>query len=162
MVGNDFTGPDGAIRGVDAGGLPWVVDDAEVKLDGDGKLKVEVEVEGLVIADDESVPADLRETNPVPEFRAILSCLTPDGSVHQTENIRTATFPASEDGNAEIEDTLDLPRCVLGSHRLRGWAGGDTGAGCLVRGDLGLRTGSGPDVSTPRLPSGPTVGVSRE
>lgn len=111
MTGNDLTGSDGAIRGVDAGGLPWVVDDAEAKLDGDGALTVEVE--GLVLADVESVPENLRETNPGPEFRAIVSCLTPDGSAHLTENRRTVTFPASEDGDSEIEDDLDLPETCL-------------------------------------------------
>lgn len=109
MVGNDLTGADGAIRGVDAGGLPWVVDEAEAKLDEGGTLKVEVE--GLVLADEPSVPEDLRLTNPVPQFRAILSCLSPDaGSV---DDVRTGTFEANEEGDSEIEETLSVPEPCL-------------------------------------------------
>lgn len=111
MVGNTLTGGDGAIRGIDAGGLPWVVDDAEAKLDADDRLKVEVE--GLVLADDPSVPESLRETNPVPEFRAIVSCLTLDGGAHAVANVQTDTYPATSGGDAEIEEMVDLPEPCL-------------------------------------------------
>lgn len=111
MVGNTLTGSDGAIRGIDAGGLPWVVDEATAELTGDDRL--EVEVEGLVLADDPAVPDDLRETNPVPQFRAILSCLTLDGDGRVTENVRTDTAPATEEGDFEIEETVDVPEPCL-------------------------------------------------
>lgn len=104
MVGNTLTGADGAIRGVDAGGLPWVLDEAEAKLDEDGTLKVEVA--GLVI-DPDVDDDDLAGRNPVPQFRAILSCLSPDAG--GVENVRTGTFEASEDGGSEIEETIDVP-----------------------------------------------------
>lgn len=110
MVGNQgpFVGSDGAIRDVAAGGLPWVVDEAEAKLDDDGRLKVEVQ--GLVLdPDDERVPDDLAGTNPVPEFKAIVSCLTFEGDTREMVNAATDTVPASEDGDAEIEEELDLP-----------------------------------------------------
>lgn len=113
MVGNDLTGSDGAIRGVDAGGAPWVLDEAEVKLDADGHLKVEVE--GLVL-DPDTVPTPPDGpggTNPIPEFRAILSCLAPDSNDQVVESIRTSTFEANEDGDSEIEEEVDIPNPCL-------------------------------------------------
>lgn len=113
MTGNDLTDSGGAIRGIDPGGAPWVIDEAEAKLDADGHLKVEVE--GLVL-DPEVVPTPPDGpggTNPIPEFRAIVSCLTPGEEEHMVKNMGTGTFPASEDGDSEIEDTLDLPEACL-------------------------------------------------
>ena len=109
MVGNQgpFVGEAGAIREVPAGGLPWVVDEAEAKFDGD---RLTVEVEGLVLdPDDERVPDDLAGTNPVSEFKAILSCLTFQDETRTTINTPTDTVSASEQGDAEIEAELDLP-----------------------------------------------------
>lgn len=105
MAGNDLTGSAGAIRGVDAGGLPWVVDDARARLKADGEL--DVRVEGLIIDPDADHAA--AGTNPVPQFRAIVSCLSPDGSGHVVETVRTETFTASEAGDARIEAELDVP-----------------------------------------------------
>jgi len=104
MVGNDLTGSDGSIRGVDAGGFPWVVDDGRAKLYDDGTLKVRVR--GLVIDPDVGNDA-VAGRNPVPQFRAIVSCLSPDAGT--VENVRTGTFPASESGDARIEETLEVP-----------------------------------------------------
>lgn len=109
MVGNTLTGANGRIREIDAGGLPWVVDEAEVKLDEDGALKAEVE--GLVIDPDADHPA--AGTNPVPEFRAILSTLTLDGDGHVIENVRTGTYAASEEGDSTIEEMVDAPEPSL-------------------------------------------------
>lgn len=108
MVGNDLTTSDGAIRGINPGGAPWVIDAAEVKL-ADSQLKVEVE--GLVL-DPEVVPTPPDGpggTNPIPEFRAIVSCLTMGEGNHVIENVRTGTFPATDEGDSEIEDTVELP-----------------------------------------------------
>lgn len=109
MVGNDLTGTDGAIRGIEAGGAPWVIDSAEAKLD-DGTLKVEVE--GLVL-DPAVVPDPKGGTNPIGEFRAILSCLTPMGDDYAVMNVRTDTAPASVEGDFEIEETVDMPDSCL-------------------------------------------------
>lgn len=111
MVGNTLTGADGAIRGVNAGGLPWVVDEAEVKFEEGGRLKAEVE--GLVLADDPSVPESLRGTNPVPAFRAIASCLTLTDGMHQVANVQTDTAPATSGGDWEIEEMISLPEPCL-------------------------------------------------
>src|SRR6478672_10746596 len=73
-VSEPYTGRTNAIRGVQGGGLPWVIGDASADLRADGRLHVEVE--GLVLARRAPVPANLQGTNPVPQFGAIVSCLT--------------------------------------------------------------------------------------
>jgi hypothetical protein len=112
MVGvvDPFTGSAHPIRGVSGGGLPWELDRARGVLDADGRL--EVRVEGLVLARRAPVPPALQGTNPITEFRAVVSCLTP-ASPDVGELITTATVPASLDGNARISTRLDLPEpCV--------------------------------------------------
>ena len=115
MVGvpRPYTGATNAIRGVPGGGLPWVVDEAKGELAVDGRI--EVEVEGLVLdPDDPQVPAELAGTNPIPNFKAIVSCLsTPDGAAATTVNVETGLFPATATGESKIEDTVDLPEpCI--------------------------------------------------
>lgn len=93
------------LRGVPGGGAPWVISSGEGSLDTDGNL--EVQVTGLVLAP--SVPV-VGGTNPVPNFTAIVSCLNGDGT---TTNVSTGNFPASRDGNSEIEAHIALPNpCV--------------------------------------------------
>lgn len=110
MRGNQgpFVGEDGAIRDVSAGGLPWVVDEAEARLDEDFDLKVEVE--GLVLdPDDERVPESLRGTNPVPQFRAILSCMTFSDGMRKVMNVQTDPVDATTEGDARIEAMIAPP-----------------------------------------------------
>ena len=90
------------IRGVPGGGAPWVISAGQGSLDTDGNLGVQVT--GLVLAP--SVPAPLGGTNPVPNFKGIVSCLNSDGT---TTNVSTGAFPASSDGNAEIQAKVELP-----------------------------------------------------
>ena len=106
-VSEPFTGAANAIRDVAGGGLPWEIDKAKGALRSDGRL--EVEVEGLVLARRAPVPEALRGTNPVPSFKAIVSCLTTSGGVATTVNVSTGLVPASSDGDAEIEASLVLP-----------------------------------------------------
>ena len=110
MVGVDgpFVGTANPIRGINGGGLPWVLDNAEVDLDRDGKL--EVEVEGLIIPTVEGFG-----NNPVPFFRAIVSCLSVDAG----GNVVTANIMTTNDaevmegdplnGDAKIEEDVELP-----------------------------------------------------
>ena len=101
-----FTGSAHPIRGVSGGGLPWELDRARGRLDANGNLSVRVD--GLVLARRAPVPPALQGTNPIPEFRAIVSCLTP-ASPDVGELTRTATVPASSDGDARIKAHLSLP-----------------------------------------------------
>src|SRR5437660_182101 len=72
-----FIGAAGAIRGVNAAPLPWAVRSIEGELETNGQL--DIDVDGLVLANDPAVPANLRGTNPVPSFAAVVSCLTAAG-----------------------------------------------------------------------------------
>ena len=111
MVGNPqaFTGAQNPIRGVNGGGLPWVIGSSHGELKVDGKL--EITVQGLVFAAGPNIGR-----NTVANFRAIVSCLKSDGSV---QNILTEPFPATlgaaseGGGNARIETTVALPKpCI--------------------------------------------------
>ena len=104
-----FTGAANPVRGVNGGGLPWVIrtGKGEVKADG----RIEVKVRGLVLADDPAVlPASRRLTNPVPNFRVVVSCLTVDATgAATTVNASTGDFPATVTGDAEVEAAVELP-----------------------------------------------------
>lgn len=111
MVGvpSALTGIKAPIRGINGGGIPWMISSASGELTASGHL--EIEVEGLVLA--AGANAGL---NPVASFRATVSCLTSDGSV---KNTTTDLFPATTGpaslggGNAEIEADLSLPQpCI--------------------------------------------------
>lgn len=105
-VSGQFVGAAGTpIRGLHGGGLPWVITRGEGEVDSAGN--VEVEVRGLVLANTPQVPAAVRLTNPIPNFRAVVSCL--DASSNAV-NVSTGLFPASPQGNADIEATVQLPR----------------------------------------------------
>lgn len=112
MVGvpRPFTGSTHAIRGIAGGGAPWVVDEAEARLDVDGELRIEVE--GLVLDPDDPVVIGfgLAGVNPVPFFRGALSCLSVDASgAAVTVNLFTDLFPATTGlgaGDSEIREEL--------------------------------------------------------
>lgn len=109
MAGNQgpFVGEAGAIRGVPAGGLPWTLEEGSAELRRDD---LEVEVEGLVLdPDDDRVPEDLAGTNPVPSFKAVLSCLTFEDSERRVENVETDPVETDEEGDAKIEAEVDVP-----------------------------------------------------
>jgi hypothetical protein len=109
-VTGPFVGAAHPVRGVSGGGLPWELDRARGELRRDGRL--DVRVDGLVLAHDPAVPANLQGTNPIPQFRAIVSCLTPDAP-DQGVTIATDPVPASADGDARIRTRIALPqKCV--------------------------------------------------
>jgi hypothetical protein len=112
MVGvpRPYTGAVNAIRGVPGGGLPWVIEfgKGKVSLDGD----VDVLVMGLVIDpnDPAAIAAGRGGTNPSPTFKAIVSCLSKDGTgAPTTVLVSTGLFPADAEGNAHINDNVALP-----------------------------------------------------
>ena len=105
-----FTGSAHPVRGVNGGGLPWQLEAAQGKLRSDGRLNVKVE--GLVLAERDPVPPAMQGTNPIPQFRAIVSCLTPD-SPDTGENVMTDPVPAPPDGDARIDTRVELPEpCI--------------------------------------------------
>jgi hypothetical protein len=106
-VSEPYTGAANAIRGVPGGGLPWEIDAGSADLRASGRLRVEVE--GLVLARRAPVPAALQGTNPIAQFKAIVSCLTTTDGAATTANVSTPLVPASATGDAEIDATVDLP-----------------------------------------------------
>jgi hypothetical protein len=114
MFGNHapFIGSAGAVRGVPAASLPWMIRSVHGHLARHGELTIDVD--GLVLANDPSVPPGLRGTNPLPFFAAIVSCRTDSHGVVATDNLMTANFPATmPGGNAHIDQKLTLPQpCV--------------------------------------------------
>lgn len=106
-VSEPFTGSANAIRGVPGGGFPWEVDSASADLRADGRLHVEVE--GLVLARRAPVPANLQGTNPITQFKAIVSCMSVSGGVASVANVSSPLVPASSTGDAEIDAAIDLP-----------------------------------------------------
>jgi hypothetical protein len=106
-VTEPYTGTANPIRGVPGGGLPWEIEDAEGKLGANGRLRIDVE--GLVLARRDPVPANLQGTNPIPNFKAIVSCQTVTGGAATTTNVETGLVPASGDGDATINTFVELP-----------------------------------------------------
>ena len=108
LVGNSgpFVGSANPIRGINAGGLPWVITAGSGELQANGQL--EVDVRGLVLAS-----GPLAGTNPVPNFEAIVSCLSINNGSPTTVNVSTGLFPATTTGNAHIETQVTLPSPCL-------------------------------------------------
>jgi hypothetical protein len=102
-----FIGAGGAIRGITAAPLPWAVRSLRGELDSNGQLRVDVD--RLVLANDPAVPANLRGTNPVPAFAAIVSCETATNGKVAVANVTTGNFPATPAGNAVIRQRIALP-----------------------------------------------------
>jgi hypothetical protein len=104
-----FIGAAGTIRGVAAAGLPWSIGSIHGDLDVSGQLTVHIR--HLALADDPAVPANLRGTNPVPFFAAIVSCETSVGGKVTVSNVTSANFAATmPEGNAFIHQRLSLPK----------------------------------------------------
>lgn len=103
-----YTGTTNPIRGIPGAGLPWTIGSAQGELKADGRL--EIEVNGLVLAQDPAVPVALQLTNPLPSFRAAVSCLSIDSNkMPSTVNVSTDAFPATPSGDSSIETTVSLP-----------------------------------------------------
>jgi hypothetical protein len=111
MVGipQAFTGTQQPIRGIDGGGLPWVLTSANGVLTSNGHLVLNIN--GLVFAAGPNAGS-----NTIPAFGVIVSCLTADGS---PANIFVGTFPAttgsalSGGGDAHIHANVDLPQSCI-------------------------------------------------
>jgi hypothetical protein len=111
-VSGPFVGATNPIRGINGGGLPWIIARGGGELNASGHL--EVHVRGLVLAETPPVPPALRGTNPVPSFRAVVSCLSIDGGgAMTTVTLSTDTFRATPTGDAHLEATVALPSPCL-------------------------------------------------
>jgi hypothetical protein len=114
MVGVDgsFVGSD-AIRGVVGGALPWMVGRARGSLSASGQLQIDVR--GLVLTNDPSVPAAQVGTNPEAMFRGLVSCVSDasGGGGIVTVNVMTDPFPATPTGNSQINGSVKLPAQCL-------------------------------------------------
>jgi hypothetical protein len=84
-------------RGLKPGGAPWVISTGSGEVDRQGHLSVRVT--GLII------PVLSPPRNPVPNFSATVSCITPHGVV----NVTTGPFPANAAGDSTINATVVLP-----------------------------------------------------
>ncbi len=116
MVGvpRPYTGATNAVRGVPGGGLPWIVDFGRVKISPHGD--VDVQVRGLVFdpADQAVMDAGLAGINTIPNFRAIVSCLSKDSDGNSmVVNVQTGLYPADDAGNAHIKEQVAIPEpCI--------------------------------------------------
>jgi hypothetical protein len=89
------------IRGYLGPDSPWFIRSVQGSLKSNGALTVTVS--GLVLPDG---------TNPVPFFRAALSCQSPTDST-KGKLFFTKTFPADTKGNSNIVGTVSLPsQCI--------------------------------------------------
>ena len=106
MIGDPGTGTPAAkeknvIRGYLGPASPWLISSVQGSLKSNGALTVTVR--GLVLPDG---------TNPVPFFRAALSCQDPANSA-KGELFFTKTFRADAQGNSDIAGTVSLPsHCI--------------------------------------------------
>jgi hypothetical protein len=96
--------PNLRINGNISAGSPWVIDDGDGVLSIDGD--VNILIRGLVLAP--SV-ANGGGTNPVHNFRAIVSCTTVVNGAQVVVNITTGAFAADARGNCLIHDQVTLP-----------------------------------------------------
>jgi hypothetical protein len=122
MVGvpKAYTGTLSPIRGVNGGGLPWVIASGRGELSSNGDL--EVNVRGLVLDpnDPAVIAAGLAGQNPIAQFKVIVSCQTVDTIGNAViVNTSTAPFPAKTGlaskggGNAHVETHISLPKpCI--------------------------------------------------
>jgi hypothetical protein len=105
MVGDHgpYVGPANAIRGIPGAGSPWSIDKANGTLKKNGAL--DVKVKGLIITG--------TGANPVPTFRAVVSCQSIANGAANVVNLVTAPFPATTSGDAHFKGKVNLPSpCV--------------------------------------------------
>jgi hypothetical protein len=88
------------IGNVPSGGVPWVIQEGNARLDSDGSFNVEVK--GLVFA----TGPNAGTTGPVNAFAAALVCTQADGT---TTVVNTEPFPVTSAGDGQIKTTIAVP-----------------------------------------------------
>lgn len=107
-VTGPYVGTTNPVRGLPGGGKPWMLRSATGSLKQNGRVLVVVR--GLVLADQSSVPPALQGTNPIPDFRAVVSCQSIGaGNTATVVNVSTGNFKASQAGNVRIDARVNLP-----------------------------------------------------
>jgi hypothetical protein len=106
-VAGPYVGTANPVRGVQGDTLPWAIGHADGTLRSDGML--EVNVSGLVVTSDPSVPAAERGINPSPMFIAIVGCKTVQGGAPKDVQVMTPPAPATTTGDSRIQATVQLP-----------------------------------------------------
>lgn len=103
-VTGPYVGMTNPIRTVPGGGLAWKIENGSGELMVSGRLRVRTR--GLVLVN--------TGTNPVPMFRAIVSCQSIDSKGEaDVVNISTDAFQADADGNSQADTKVELPNpCV--------------------------------------------------
>src|SRR5262249_941129 len=110
-VDGPFVGEDFPIRGIVGDELPWEIEEVNGSLNTRGRLRIKVR--GLVFKDDPLLPPTLLGTNDEAEFRGAGSCLTEKGRKVVVRNVISEGFPASVEGDSDIDAKLKLPNpCV--------------------------------------------------
>ncbi len=111
-----FVGSGHPVRGINGGGLPWVVRSAEGEVSAGGEL--EVRVRGLVLDpnDPTVISRGLAGVNPIASFKAVVSCISMDSANMPvvvnvfTDAVPATTGPASSGGgDANFETHVSLP-----------------------------------------------------
>jgi hypothetical protein len=100
---------DNAVRGIAGNQLPWSIGAGAGSLSPDGHLLVRIR--GLILASHPLVPASLRNTNPFPAFRIVVSCLGIGPADTATiVNVSTGDFEATASGDCDIDARLNVPQ----------------------------------------------------
>ncbi len=101
-----FVGSANPVRGIAAGGFPWVIASGSAKLKANGEF--ELEVEGLVIDPSNATAQSkgLAGINPAPYFFATISCVSNTTAV---TNVNTNAVTATTSGDAQIDQMVALP-----------------------------------------------------
>jgi hypothetical protein len=98
-VTGPYVGSSNPVGGVAGGGLAWVIGSGMGVLKRDGHLIVHVR--GLVLAK--------TGKNPIAKFVSIVSCQTIKNGAANITTVVTAGFPASVNGDSNIDARVDLP-----------------------------------------------------
>ena len=115
-VTGPYVGTSNPIRMVPGGGLPWMITAGTGLLTRDGRLQIHVR--GLVLADNPAVPANLRGTNPIPDFEAIVSCQSISGTNATVTNVATGRFRPHQ-GKRRHQGQGDAAAAVHCARRVR-------------------------------------------
>jgi hypothetical protein len=105
-VTEPYTGAANPIRGVAGGGLPWELKAGNADLRANGRLNLRVQ--GLVLARRAPVPANLQGTIPFAQLGAVVSCQTTNGTA-TVANVATKLFDVTARGDGHLDTSVALP-----------------------------------------------------